>query len=177
MEFKQGRHTSESTLALYILTLPREVVRAVSREPDPAGGLRRRPPGHVRRFVAGSPGVRVGLRPLGRACGLALSVPKCVPLWCFSDAEVDTWVHEACLRLAGCAVRGGARYLGVELGPGARTCQWKTGVAKLLKRTAEIAKSGESLAARLLYRVYMVSFLGFHALFCARDARILEGHG
>lgn len=43
---------------------------------------------------------------------------KCdlVPLWCSSDAEVESWVAESCSALVGCAVRRGARCLGVELG-------------------------------------------------------------
>lgn len=71
------------------------------------------------------------------ASGLALIVAKCVlvALSFFSDAGVEGWFAELRSALAGCAVQGNVRQLGVELARGSWQ-RWRTGVAaKLLRRT------------------------------------------
>lgn len=100
-----------------------------------------------------------------------------VPLWCFSGAEVERWLADSCPALAGCAVHGGARYLDVELGPGAWQGQSKGVAAKLLRRTGEIINDGEALGAGITQcRICAVSSTLFRAHFASPDACGLEAH-
>lgn len=105
------------------------------------------------------------------ATGLVLNVAKCVlvPLWCFSDLEVITWLRTACPAFASCSVAASARYLGVELGPGAWDKQWAGVAAKLLRRTGDVASAGEALGTRFVqYRAYCMSLVLFRAQFSER---------
>lgn len=113
------------------------------------------------------------------ASGLGLSVAKCilVPLWDYSQDEVANWLRAACPSFASCAVAASARYLGVEIGPGASVKQWASVSAKLLRRTGDIVAAGEALGTRLVqYRVYGMSLVLYRAQFAEVDWRILEAH-
>lgn len=86
-------------------------------------------------------------------------------------------MRTACPAFASCAIASFARYLGVDIGPGAWDKQWGGVASKLLQRTGEIVSAGEALGTRLIqYRIYCVSLALYRAQFAALDWRITEAH-
>lgn len=74
-------------------------------------------------------------------------------------------------------MRGGARYLGVELGPGSWQRQWQGVATKILRRTAEILNAGEALGTRIVhYRVYCASLALYREKFSALDGFLFDAH-
>lgn len=101
-----------------------------------------------------------------------------VPLRCFPDEEVEDLFSEQCAATVGCAVRGSARRLGVQPGPGAGQRQWTGVAARILRRAGEIVNAGEALGARIVQcRVYSESLALFREPFCAPGGLLLDTHG
>lgn len=115
---------------------------------------------------------------LRRPASRGSEAPSLVPLVCvcvcvlFSDL---CGLHWALPRL-GCAILGGAVYLGTQLGPGAWAMQLASVAAQLLKRRSGIANSGEPLGTRFVqYRVYCLSFAMCTQL-CVLDRQFKPAH-
>lgn len=85
----------------------------------------------------------------------------------FRSLKSRLWEEDPAAR--GIQVRGSAKYLGVELGPGANEEQWSIVEARLLPRAAEGFRSGTSLRTRARsFQVYVASMLSYKAQFAGR---------
>lgn len=76
-----------------------------------------------------------------------------------------------------CAVASSARYLGVELGPGAAARLWASVSSKLFRKAGDIVAAGEAPGTHLFqYKIHGMSLVLYREQLAALDATILEAH-